>query len=300
MSLRKEISNLLDEFNLNLGFHFSEILNTPLARPYWIYISLTHKCNLNCQMCGVKKILKDQELDLNILKKAIDEIASWSSDCVVMLTGGEPFLRKDIFDIIDYSASRGLKTEAVTNGSIINNSQIAKRVIESGLQNIAISLDGASPQTHDYIRGTDAAFKKALDGISYLSQEKRIKGSGPQISVWATIMRENIEELYEIIFLAKDLGVECLVYHPVIVNQDDMQSTVKSGLFWIEKDEIGILNNQIDRIVAYQKENDLVAFLHDPYLWLKYFKGTLTRADWKCNPFVFRSYPSLMPGQTIQ
>lgn len=256
-------------------------------KPYWIYISLSHRCNLNCQMCGVKKILKEHELDLNILKKILEEVASWDSDCVIMLTGGEPFLRKDIFEIIDYSVSLGLKTEVVSNGSLIDNPQIAKRIINSGLQNIAISLDGVNLQTHDYIRGVEGAYIKTLEAIGYLCQEKRIRNYGPQISVWTTIMKENVEELYEIIFLVKDLGVECLVYHPVIVNQPDMQNTIKSGHFWITDGYIGILRQQIDKIVDYQKKNGLVAFLHDPYLWLGYFQGILTKKNWKCNPFVF-------------
>jgi MoaA/NifB/PqqE/SkfB family radical SAM enzyme len=238
-------------------------------------------------MCGVKKILRGYELDLDILKKTLDEVASWNSDCVIVLTGGEPFLRKDIFDIIDYSVSLGLNTEVISNGILINNPQIAKRIINSGLQNIAISLDGANPQTHDYIRGQEGAYRKVLDAIGYLHQEKRIKNYGPQISVWTTIMKENIEELYEIAFLTKDLGVECLVYHPVIVNQDDMQNTIKAGQFWITEDKIMILKQQIDKIVDFQKKDGLVVFLHDPYLWLKYFQGTLTKEDWRCNPFVF-------------
>lgn len=277
----------LKEFETNLAYHFSEALSYLLAKPYWIYISLTHQCNFDCQMCGVKNILREYELDINILKRVLDEIASWNSDCVIMLTGGEPFLRKDIFEIVDYSLSLGLKTEVVSNGSQIDNPQTAKRIIDSGLQNIAISLDGANPQTHDYIRGVDGAYKKALDAIGYLCQEKRIRNHGPQISVWTTIMKENIEELYEIIFLVRELGVECLVYHPVIVIQEDMQNTIKRGYFWVTDDRIGILKRQIDKIIAYQKKNGLVAFLHEPYLWIKYFQKTLNKKDWKCNPFVF-------------
>jgi len=56
-------------------------------------------------MCGVKNILQEFELDTDVLKKNLKEIAGWGSDCVVLLTGGEPFLRKDIFDIIDYAVS---------------------------------------------------------------------------------------------------------------------------------------------------------------------------------------------------
>ena len=281
------IPNILRDFDLNLGFYFSEIMHKPLAKPYWIFISLTHNCNLNCQMCGVKKILREHELDSSILKKVLEEVAGWNSDCIVLFTGGEPFLHRDVFEIIEYSVSLGLKTEIVSNGSQIDSPEIAGRINDSGLRNIAISLDGLNAQTHDYIRGTEGAYQKAVNALSYLSQAKRIRGFGQQISAWTTIMRENVEELCGMPFLAKSLGVECLVYHPVIVAQDDMQNTIKGGHLWITDRQIESLKQQINKITEYQNKNGLVAFLHDPHLWLKYFEGKLTKKDWKCNPFVF-------------
>lgn len=281
------VKQLIEKFDYNLRFHFAEILNEPLAKPYWIFISLSHRCNFNCQMCGVKKILKGHELELELLKKTLKEIAGWKSDCVIVFTGGEPFLRDDIFEIIEFAVSLGLKIELVNNGSQINNPGIARKIIKSGLQNIAISLDGFRPETHDYIRGVKGAYQMALGGLGHLVNEKRLIGSGPQISVWTTIMNENVDELYEMIDLVRSAGVECLVYHPVIVAQDDMQNTIKSGQLWIKEENTEILRKQIDKIASYQKQNGLVAFLHDPYLWIDYFKGSITKKIWKCNPFAF-------------
>jgi len=281
------MEDCLKNLKLNLNYRFSELLNTPLVKPYWIFISLSHKCNFNCQMCGVKKVLKGQELELALIKKILEEVSSWQSECTVLFTGGEPFLRKDIFEIIDYSVSRGLKTEIVSNGSMIDDSEMAERIVHSGIQNIAISLDGANPRSHDYIRQTEGAYQKAVNAIGRLCSEKKKIGSGPQISAWTTIMKENVFELSEVIFLVKALGVDCLVYHPVIVTQEDMQNTIKGGSLWITQDLIDILKGQIDKITDYQKKNGLVAFLHDPYLWLGYFRGILTKKDWRCNPFVF-------------
>lgn len=279
--------DVLKEFETNLAYHFSELINMPLARPYWIYISLSHECNFNCQMCGVKKILKGKELDSGVLKAALDEIANWNSDCVVVFTGGEPFLRKDVFEIISHSVSLGIKTEIVSNGSQINNPDIAGKIIESGLKNVAVSLDGANPDTHDYIRGTAGAHKMALSALRYLSQEKKLRKSGSQISVWVTIMKENVTELDKILLLAKESGVECLVYHPVIVVQEDMQNTINSGNLWITNGQINILKEQINRLLDYRQKHGLVAFLHDPHLWVNYFQQNLTKKDWKCNPFAF-------------
>ncbi len=281
------MADLLDEFKMNLDFYFSEALNRPLAKPYWVFFSLSHRCNFNCQMCGVRHVLKDCELELELVKRILDEVAAWGTDCTVLFTGGEVFLRKDIFQILRYSVSRGLKTEVVTNGSLIDTPAIADNIIASGISNIAVSLDGATQKTHDYIRGTPGAYLKAVNALNLLCQAKRIKQSGPQISIWTTMMKENVDELYAIIFLAKEIGVECLVYHPVIVAQNDMQNTISGGHLWITQDLLDAFKKQIDKIEQYRNESGLVASLHDPYLWLGYFQGKLTRKDWKCNPFVF-------------
>ena len=105
------ISQAIDDYKLNLSFYFSEALDLPLAKPYWIYISASHDCNFNCQMCGVKKVLRGQELSLDAIKKVFGEIARWKSPHVITLTGGEPFLRGDIFEIID-AAVKARRTTA--------------------------------------------------------------------------------------------------------------------------------------------------------------------------------------------
>lgn len=277
---------LLKEFNTNLGFYFSEALERPFAKPHWIYISLSHKCTYRCRMCGVVNILQGRELPLETVKSVLDEISSWDTDCVVTFTGGEPFLRQDIFEIFKHAAAKGVKAEVVSNGACINK-ELAQKIINSGITNIAISLDGAKEATHDFVR-QKGSFQKALNALKLLTAVKKEYGRGPQISVWTTIMKENVLELYELISLVKGVGVECLVYHPVIVAQDDMQNTSPAAPFWLRDEKrLEELKKQIDRINAYKARYGLVAFLHDPYLWLNYFKGTLSRKDWKCNPFVF-------------
>jgi len=275
----------LSEFERNLQYHFSEVLEYPFAKPHWIYISLSHACTFNCRMCGVVKILKGYELPAAGVKRALDEIKGWQRDCAIVFTGGEPFLRKDIFELIAHAAQNGLTTEAVSNGSLIDR-DLAERIVSSGLKNIAVSLDGATEQTHDFIR-QKGAYSKALCALRCLVEAKKKHPRGPQISVWTTIMKENVRELSAVIPLVQGLGVECLVYHPVIVAQDDMQNTSPDAPFWIRGDDLDVLKGQIDTIVEFQRRNGLVAFLHDPYLWIDYFRGTLSKQTWKCNPFVF-------------
>ncbi len=275
----------IKRFEQDLAYYFSEVLEKPLVKPLWIYLSLSHKCTYRCQMCGVVNILQGYELHKDAVKRLFDEIAIRGWDLTIVITGGEVFLRSDIFEIIEYGVAKGLKIEAVSNGALITK-DLADRIVKSGLKNIAVSLDGAKELTHDAIR-QKGAFNKAIAAINNLVESKSKLGAGLQISVWVTIMRENVSELFDIIPLVKKVGAECLVYHPVIVNQDDMQNTSPKARFWLRDNDIELLKQQIDKIINFKEQQGLVAFLHDPYMWIKHFKGELTKKEWKCNPFVF-------------
>ena len=167
------IPNCLNGFETNLKYFFSQALDRPLAKPQWVYISLSHKCNLDCQMCGNKRTLRRHKLEFSVLKSVLDDIADWHSDPVILFTGGEPFLRRDIFNILDYAVALGLKTEVVTNGWFIDSGRLAERIVSSGLKNIAVSVDGATPQTHDAIRGVVGAYQRAIGALRLLSDEKK-------------------------------------------------------------------------------------------------------------------------------
>ncbi len=93
----------------------------------------------------------------------MDQIAEVGSP-IVILTGGEPLLRPDIFDIARYGTDKGLRMVMAPNGTLITES-IARRMVDSGIQRISISLDGASREKHDRFRGVEGAFDGALRGI---------------------------------------------------------------------------------------------------------------------------------------
>lgn len=276
----------LRDFNKNFDFYISKKLDKPVAKPHWIYVSLSHKCNLSCKMCVVKKLLPGIELEKDIVDKMFSEVASWQSDPTVVLTGGEPFLRNDIFEIISDAVSKGINIEAVSNGTLIDK-KLAHLIAGSGLSNIAISLDGASAETHDLIRGKDGTHERALKALENLKEAKSYMGSGIQISAWITIMSDNIKELSGIAFEADRAGAECIVYHPLIVEQADMMMTKKSGDSWIRNADIDILRRELRLLQDFKNKKGKIVFLHEPHLFIKYFEGSLSVSDWTCNPFVF-------------
>ena len=284
------IEDELKKFELNLAFHYSDALNELLVYPTNVYIPVTNRCNLKCWMCDVVMVPRPVlELGLDEIRQVLDEVKSWGGNQIVLLTGGEPFLRKDIFDILHHSVSLGLRTEMVTNGTLIDE-RTARQVMDSGLHMIAVSLDSVTPRIHNATRGVKGAFDGAVQGIRNLVKAKKDSGSEIWIEIWTTITNLNVEELSEIAFFAHGLGIDYLIYHPVIIGQVQMQNAINDGFLWIPKSRIALLEKKIEEIKAFSKSHPhFNPWLHKPDLLARYFRKELTASEWKCNPYMFIS-----------
>ncbi|MBW1867114.1 MAG: radical SAM protein, partial [Deltaproteobacteria bacterium] len=125
----------------------------------------TRNCNLSCVHCRASATNGPYkgELDTNACFQLLDQIAL-VDDPIIILTGGEPLLRPDIFDIARYGTDKGLRMVMAPNGTLVTKEAVAK-MISAGIQRISISLDGATKESHDKFRGVDGAFEGALNGI---------------------------------------------------------------------------------------------------------------------------------------
>ena len=169
---------------------------------------ITRSCNLNCIHCraSANPIPHPDELSLKECFQLIDDIASFSKP-IVILTGGEPLLREDIFAIAEYGDRCGLRMVMAVNGTLIAPEK-AERILNSGIRRVSISIDGASPESHDGFRQVKGAFSGAINGI------ENLKNLGIEFQINTTITKRNIDELPQIHSLAKDLGA---VAHHIFV-----------------------------------------------------------------------------------
>lgn len=160
----------------------------------------TRNCNLDCKHCRASATMGpyQNELDTPSALRLLDQIAEVGQP-IVILTGGEPLLRPDIFEIAAYGTSKGLRMVMAPNGTLIN-SRNARQMRESGIKRISISLDGASRETHDHFRGVDGAFEGALNGI------RLAKEAGVEFQINTTISKQNLDEIPKIFQLAVELG----------------------------------------------------------------------------------------------
>ncbi len=140
--------------------------------PKWIAWETTGRCNLNCVHCRCDASMEagQGDLDTAAAKAILDDIAGYAKP-VLVLSGGEPLMRKDIFEIAAYGTEKGLRMCMATNGTLIND-RICEQMKESGIRMVSLSLDGSTPEIHDDFRSQKGAFAGTMRGIDYLKKHE--------------------------------------------------------------------------------------------------------------------------------
>jgi heme b synthase len=177
--------------------------DTKIKPPRLIAWELTNACNLACIHCRASAI-KDptpDELSTAEAKHFVDELVEYKP--IIILTGGEPLLRSDVYDIAKYASGHGLRVVLATNGTLLTP-DIAKKLKDVGIQRVSISIDGSTKETHDIFRGETGAFEAALFGIDIL------KNAGISFQINTTITKRNLTEIPNIYELALELGASAL------------------------------------------------------------------------------------------
>ena len=161
---------------------------------------LTRSCNLACVHCRASSERGPYpgELTTEECFRLMDGIASFSKP-VIILTGGEPLLRLDLFDLARYGSNKGLRMVMATNGTLVTE-EIVQKIKTSGIQRISISLDGPDADTHDAFRKVRGSFEGSLKGI------EMAKRGGLEFQINTTITQANLRLIPEILNLAVHLG----------------------------------------------------------------------------------------------
>ncbi len=161
---------------------------------------VTRSCNLACKHCRAEAHEEPYPGELTT-KQALELIDTFPElgSPIVIFTGGEPLLRKDIFQLIDHANSLGLRCVMAPNGTLITPEN-ALQMRQSGIQRCSISIDGPDSFSHDQFRGVPGAFESALRGIEYL------KGAGVPFQVNTTVTKANLSQFKNIFDLAQNLG----------------------------------------------------------------------------------------------
>jgi heme b synthase len=161
---------------------------------------ITRKCNLNCVHCraGSERGPYPGELSTANCLELLEEIREVGTP-IVILTGGEPLLREDVFDLSQKGTDLGLRMVLATNGTLLRP-ELVERMKDSGIKRVSISLDGVDERQHDAFRKVPGAFKGSLEGIRLL------KEGGVEFQINTTVTRHNIGNIENILDLSVELG----------------------------------------------------------------------------------------------
>lgn len=176
------------------------ILGKPI--PFSVVFALTYKCQCSCVHCSVGDYAKENdELSTEEIKSVLDFIDLWGPVKVTFF-GGEPLLRKDIVQLVNYVSRKGIRTSIDTNGLLLDEDMVVA-LKNVGLGNINVSIDSADGRVHDLLRQREGCFQSAIEGLK-LCVEYKIPCL---ISTYASKRAIYDKDLRKIIKLAKRLGV---------------------------------------------------------------------------------------------
>jgi radical SAM protein with 4Fe4S-binding SPASM domain len=183
---------------------------------FFIQWHLTERCNLSCSHC-YQTGGKIAELSLTEIREVLDEItdmlAAWEEAYQLKfspslnITGGEPFLRKDLFEILGEMGSRDLAIYLLTNGTLIDKEK-AQRLADLKVKGVQVSIEGPE-QVHDSIRGR-GSFNASKRGVSHLL------GAGLKVTLNATLSELNADKFRDMVEIASTLGVQRLGFSRLV------------------------------------------------------------------------------------
>lgn len=168
--------------------------------PKWIAWEITRRCNLKCVHCRSSSLITDQHPGFTTDEAfaLLDDIASYAKP-VIVLSGGEPLLRKDVFDIARHGTGLGLRMCMATNGMLVND-EVCENIKKSGIRICSLSLDGSTEEVHDNFRNQKGAFAGVMRAAGLF------KKHGIEFLINSSFTKRNQSEIPKIAKLARELG----------------------------------------------------------------------------------------------
>lgn len=207
----------------------------------WWWLELI--CNLRCNHCdiGRKTLMKKFKpaLTMENKKLVIDKLHKWLGDRFSLsFIAGEPFLHRDMFDILSYAHQKKIVTSVTSNGTLISTPKEAEKVVTSGLDFIALSLDSFESKIHDDSRGRKGVRDQIFLAVKNIKKaQKKYQLKNPTIYINSIIMRDNLEELPKLVKWVKKEKIDGITFQP-IANPDMFGGSGKKGDLWFKNSQL--------------------------------------------------------------
>jgi len=196
-------------YNRHSGSLPSHLLQFSADKKPVVVWNMTRRCNLKCIHCYSNSADIDypDELTTQEAKKMIDDLAAFGSP-VLLFSGGEPLMRKDLLELARYATDKGMRAVISTNGTLITK-DIAAELKKIGLSYVGVSLDGLQP-THDRFRGRKGAFEKAIEGI------RNCREAGIKVGLRFTVNRHNVADVPAMFDLMRKEKIERMCFYHLV------------------------------------------------------------------------------------
>lgn len=187
-------------------------MSTDLDRdPVVVFWELTLACALNCTHCRAEARPKRHPMELSTdeCKSVMDRLASFGVPPIVVLSGGDPFMRRDLFEIAQYGLNLGLTVSVSPSATALVTRDRLQRLVDIGVQRVSFSLDGATAETHDAFRGFEGAFERTFEcfaaardvGLSFQINTAVSRRTRPELPAMSTLVRQAGAALWDLFFL---------------------------------------------------------------------------------------------------
>jgi MoaA/NifB/PqqE/SkfB family radical SAM enzyme len=244
-----------------------------------ICLLVTNKCNLWCKMCDYRMVrLGRPELTLAEIRNIIGTVGEQGLQHLE-LSGGEPMMRPDIYEIIGTAHALRIKVSMITNGTLIGEPE-ASRLVQAGLNDLIVSLEGFA-EVNDRLRGR-GNYNKGMETIGYFQKNRDFTG---RIQVAITISRQNYGQLFEFTrYLLESIGIDAISFHPFNRNMLHRKKHDHPDDLMIPGAEIPGLEQELMNIVEYAQNHRDV--FQDTAILSRipdYFAGKLKAPATGCN-----------------
>jgi MoaA/NifB/PqqE/SkfB family radical SAM enzyme len=269
--ITNHLQNLL---RFELARYSSSFVSKVKSYPYSANFNVTNNCNSRCITCNQWTKKSENELTASELKDIFDQL-TLTPVKTITFAGGEPLLRRDIFELVEYASSLGFYVSMVTNGLLVDEKKV-KKLIENGLNSVCISIDGTE-NVHDGVRGIIGAYKKTLSALEIFANCRN--KSTLHVNIATTLMRPTLDTVFHVVHLAEDFGAS-ISFNLLDSNPYFFKNATWKDL-WVDEDVK--LSKVIDKLIKIKmwKPNLISNSISSLEYARKYFRDPL-RKDIPC------------------
>jgi MoaA/NifB/PqqE/SkfB family radical SAM enzyme len=267
LAYRRSVSAMAEQLYMRTGIDKT----TPIS----FYAIFNERCNVACRYCEYWRLKEYQdEMSVDEWKRGLASIKEFMGNFVISFSGGEPFIKPGLTDLMAWCSESGIQASVTTNGSALTERNAAKAVAARPF-NMNISVDAPNAEIHDYLRGYPGLFDKLSKGIGHLLAEQEKQGIKFPIGIKPTVGAKNFRLLPEMVEWAQKMGASYVSFQPM-----DRWTPETYNELWIEEPDWPELQAVVDRLIEMSRNGaPIMTPPHVLELFPAHFRGESAPRD---------------------